>query len=284
MFFYHFLLMLTIVEQLQALVQGQFLAVPPVNIVPNYRACPQTEEILDQIRRNITVTLNELFSSSVPECGDGLWYRVAYLNMTDPSQQCPPAWREYNTSGVRACGRPVTNGGSRPANFYTVDQEFIRVCSRAIGFQVGSPDGFFQFSARSLDQGYMDGVSITHGQPRQHIWSYVAGAFETTNRLSSCPCSIAQGSRPPGFIGNNNYYCESGSPINSYPSGQVFNSDPLWDGLQCEGTCCSGTKSPPWFSVQLPTHTIDRIEVRICADESTSNENVLIELLEIYVQ
>jgi hypothetical protein len=273
---------MSIVEQPQALVQGQLLTVPLVNIVPSYRACPQTEEILDQIRRNITVTLNELFS--VPECGDGLWYRVAYLNMTDPSQQCPPAWREYNTSGVRACGRPVTNGGSRPANFYTVDQEFIRVCSRAIGFQVGSPDGFFQFSARSLDQGYMDGVSITHGQPRQHIWSYVAGAFETTNRLSSCPCSIAQGSRPPGFIGNDNYYCESGSPNNSYPSEQVFNSDPLWDGQQCEGTCCSGGKSPPWFSVQLPTHTTDRIEVRICADEPTSNENVLIELLEIYVQ
>jgi hypothetical protein len=40
MIFYHFLLMLTIVEQPQALVQGQFLAVPLVNIMPSYRACP----------------------------------------------------------------------------------------------------------------------------------------------------------------------------------------------------------------------------------------------------
>ena len=80
------------------------------------------------------------------------------------------------------------------------------------------------------------------------------------------------------------YYYESGSPINHYPEGQFFNSDPLWDGQQCKGTCCSGTKSPPWLSVQLSTHTTDRIEVRICADEPTSNENVLIELLEIYVQ
>ena len=84
---------------------------------------------------------------------------------------------------------------------------------------MGNPDGFFQFYVRSLDQGYMDGVSITHGQPRHHIWSYAAGAFETTNAHSSCPCSIAQGSRPPGFIGNNSYYCESGSPINHYPGG-----------------------------------------------------------------
>ena len=62
------------------------------------------------------------------------------------------------------------------------------------------------------------------------------------------------------------------------------NYDRLWDGEQCEGTCCSGTMSPPWFSVWLFSHTTDRIEVRFCADEITSNENVLIELLEIYVQ
>ena len=28
-------------------------------------------------------------------CGPGVWKQVAYLNMSDPSQQCPSAWREY---------------------------------------------------------------------------------------------------------------------------------------------------------------------------------------------
>ena len=73
-----------------------------------------------------------------------------------------------------------------------------------------------------------------------------------------------------------NYYCESGNPTNAIPY-ELYPSDPLWDGQQCEGTCCSGTKSPPWFSVQLPTHTTDRIEVRICADELTSNEDIPIQ-------
>jgi hypothetical protein len=40
-------------------------------------------------------------------CGPGLWYQVAHLNMSDPSQQCPSVWREYNTRGIRASG----NGG-----------------------------------------------------------------------------------------------------------------------------------------------------------------------------
>ena len=81
------------------------------------------------------------------------------------------------------------------------------------------------------------------------------------------------------------YYCESGNPTSAIPN-KLYPRDSLWDGQQCEGTCCSGTKSPraPWFSVQLPTLTTDRIEVRICADESTSNEDTPIQLLEIYVQ
>ena len=265
---------------------GQFLAVPPVNIMPSYRVCPETEEILHEIRRNITDTLSELFSSSVPECahGDGLWYRVAYLNMSDPSQQCPSAWREYNTSGVRACGRPVFNGRSRPATLYPTNHQYSRVCGRVIGFQVGNPDAFFQFYAVSLDQNYMDGISITYGQPRRHIWSYVASHSENSAEypVGNCPCSLRPGSRPPSFIVNN-YYCESGNSDTSITL-PFYANDPLWDGQQCEGTCCSGAKSPPWFSVQLYTLTTDGIEVRICGDEFTDNEDSPIELLEIYVQ
>ena len=161
-------LLLIILEQPVAHAPGHF---PPVNIMPSYSVCPQTEKILHQTRRNISNTLSKLFLFLVPECGDGLWYRVAYLNMTDPSQQCPPAWREYNTSGVRACGRPVSSGGSRPANFYTIDRQYRRVCGRIIGYQVGSPDGFRQYHRMpiNLNQGYMDGVSITYGEPHQHI-------------------------------------------------------------------------------------------------------------------
>ena len=62
-------------------------------------------------------------------------------------------------------------------------------------------------------------------------------------------------------------------------------NDPLWDGKNCEGTCCSNGKSPPWFSVELSSQTTEDIEARICADEhSDDNEDVFIELLEIYIQ
>ena len=39
----------------------------------------------------------------------GGWMRVACLNMSDPTEECPPGFRIYNESGIRACGRPASS-------------------------------------------------------------------------------------------------------------------------------------------------------------------------------
>ena len=71
--------------------------------------------------------------------------------------------------------------------------------------------------------------------------------------------------------------CESGNPNSRY-TGILYSDDPLWDGQQCEGTCCTGTNSSPWFSVQLPAPTMDVIKVSICCDQGTDDEDVPVEL------
>jgi hypothetical protein len=73
----------------------------------------------------------------------------------------------------------------------------------------------------------------------------------------------------------------------NWVSNRFFSNDPLWDGQQCEndeGTCCTGANTPPWFSVDLPDTTSDDIDVRICHDQDTTDENTPIQLLELYVQ
>ena len=216
-------------------------------------------------------------------CGPGLWWRVAHLNMSDPTQQCPSVWREYNESGVRACGRRTTSTGSCAAKCYLTSSQYSRVCGRVIGYQVASPDTFGSHGDHRIN---FDGINITSGAQRDHVWSYVAGLNEIQSQPhsdSKCPCSITNGLDPPPSIGDN-YYCESGNPTNDWEGNQLFTEDKLWDGQQCEGTCCNTTMSPPWFSVQLPAPTTDMIEVNICGDESTDNEDTPIELLEIYIQ
>ena len=223
------------------------------------------------------------------QCGDGMWYRIAYLNMSDSSQQCPPAWGNYDASGVRACGRPFTFEESCSSTVYTTGRQYSKVCGRVIGYQVVSPDAFLPDGG--INQAYADGVSITYGQPRTHIWSYVGGYTDFLEGFNTCPCTYSNSTPPPEFVGDN-YYCESANEAKLETFvGQFFAADKLWDGQQCdhEGTCCTA-KSPPWFSVELPSPTNDDIEVRevricgICGDEGTDNEDTPIELLEIYIQ
>lgn len=251
--------------------------------------CPSQEErknALLNIRNDAWRTLANF--TFIPECGDGLWKRVAYLNMSDPLEQCPSAWRLYSTNGVRACGRPGTSRQSCPAVVYPTGQHYQRVCGRIIGYQQGSTGAFTSVFAdqqpTSIDDPYVDGVSVTHGHPRSHIWTLAAGETEGFYRFGpgpDCPCSRSGATQAPDYVGNN-YYCESGNPADT-AIRHLYSNDPLWDGQQCEGQCCSNGTSPPWFTVQLSNPTLDDIEVRICADEGTSNEDTPIELIEIYI-
>ena len=209
--------------------------------------------------------------------------RVAFLNMSDPSEQCPSAWREY--SGVRVCGRP--GQGCWSVN-YSSSVQYRRVCGRVVGYQVGSTD-VFNSERGPIDGVYVDGISITtSGVPRTHIWTYVAGISEHLNLYQhNCPCLLEGTSYraqiPPSFVGDN-YYCESGNPDNMSSQDIMYTRDPIWDGQQCEGQCCSNGRSPPWFSVELPNSTSKQVEVRICGSETIYSEDTPINLLEIFVQ
>ena len=261
--------------------QTQQMVTTKVIVGSGIGQCPLQGErtaAIDDISNGVVDTLQLQY-----QCGGGTWYRIAYLNMSDSSQQCPPAWRNYNISGVRACGRPFTSRESCSSTTYITGRLYSKVCGRVIGYQVVSPDAFLPDGG--INQAYADGVSITYGQPRTHIWSYVGGYTDFLESSNTCPCTYSNSTPPPKFVGDN-YYCESANEAELETfAGQFFAMDKLWDGQQCdhEGTCCTA-KSPPWFSVELPNPTNDDIEVRICGDEGTNNEDTPIELLEIYIQ
>ena len=204
------------------------------------------------------------------------WTRVAYLNMIDPMQSCPSDWRDRSANGVRVCGRPAGSNNECHSTFYpTGGHSYTRVCGRVVGYQLGHTDGFH--SSRTIDEPYVEGVSITHGSPRSHIWTLAADIRETG---SGCPCEVG-GESAPLFVGSN-YYCESGQNGIDHPLSVLYSSDPLWDGAGCEseGSCCS---TAPWFTVVLANPTSDDIEVRICADSGDS-EDTPIHLLELYIR
>ena len=151
------------------------------------------------------------------------------------------------------------------------------------GYQYSSPDAF-NTRTGSIDSYYIDGISITHGNPRTHLWSYVTGNTEQYYITATrCPCARSDPtgqSDVPSFVGED-FYCESGLP-GSGPGKRIAWEDPLWDGQGCK---CSGNQCCNrygWFHREIPT-TSDNIEVRWCADESQWNEDVFTDQLEFWV-
>ena len=215
------------------------------------------------------------------------WTRLAYLNWNP--QTCPSGFRLYQSKSFRACGRPVTSGGScASVQFPSNGISYSQICGRVTGYQYGSTGAVYQpnFSYRSeINSYYVDGVSITRGSPRQHVWTLMAGESEATTSSRSCPCNTGSTVSVQSFIGGN-YYCESGN-TNSGILNTLNSSDPLWDGQRCgsyESSCCN-VPGMPWFHRDYgSTTTTDYIELRVCGDASSSSEDTLVRSYEIYVK
>ena len=237
---------------------------------------------------------------------EGGWTRIAYLDMSDSSANCPPGFRLYQSEGVRACGRQSFGDFScQSVKFPSYGTSYTQVCGRVVGYQYATPDaiqhgqwknpqkyiGGTDPKHNNINSAYVDGVSLTHGSPRQHVWTFMAGP--TANKTIydgryNCPCSPGspQSSHIQSFVGDD-YFCESG---NSDPNGNIprhlYTTDPLWDGKGCgsiEQTCCQAP-GLPWFHKVLNSTTTDYLEMRVCADQETDDEDVPVNYYEIYIK
>ena len=216
--------------------------------------------------------------------GEGGWMRVAYVNMSESGTTCPEGLAQQTYSGLTLCGRSTTGGfGCQSAVFSTLGLNYSKVCGQLRGYQLNSPNAFEWIG--SIDGPYVDGASITYGRtPRKHIWTYASGYDpHTTSKQWTCPCNTDSTNTSPSYVGND-YYCETG--LNSpCCSDNIAISDPLWDGQQCDGAeapCCTHSNLP-WFNKTLNEITIEDIEVRVCGDQPTSNEDTPLQVIELYV-
>ena len=86
-----------------------------------------------------------------------------------------------------------------------------------------------------------------------HIWTFGAGHPASVGGVARCPCDSSnrgQAPLPPPEVGEN-YFCDRADEFDRVVTGEnCMDSNP----------CCS-FHNPPYFSVQLPEATTDRIEL-----------------------
>ena len=221
------------------------------------------------------------------ECGGhkGGWMKIADYD-TSRGDDCPKGWNKITANNVAMCRSPSNSAGCYSSMFSIHEVNYNKICGKVKGYQKGSPSAFAEVSTPSLDNGYVEGISITSGYPRKHIWTYAVGLSDDQNHaggVHNCPCAKHRGTAPPSFVGSH-YYCESGN-TGTHVISRYYTNDPLWDGRGCpaNNNCCT-IANQPWFIRQLTMKRQDDIEVRLCTNQGFADEAVLVEQILLYVQ
>ena len=233
----------------------------------------------------------QVYCDMTRSCGGitGGWMEVANIDMSNSTNTCPVGLRMLS-SPKRLCGINSDGPGCSSAVFSVQGIEYSRVCGKITGYQQKTPDAFYSYYANrrlTIDDRYVDGVSLTHGRnPRMHIWTFAAALHEVSAYpYYNCPCTNIYDTTTavvPPYVGRD-YFCDTGSA--HHYQFKFYPDDPLWDGRGCGplNTCCT-FNTPPWFMKQLPSPTTDNIEMRLCSDENRSNEDIPVETIELYIQ
>ena len=226
-------------------------------------------------------------SSCCSNTGD--WMRVGYLDMRNASHRCPSGFQLYNSP--RRCGLYIRRqtgyrtykydaAGCSQITYPTYSTLYQRVCGMITAYQKGTTDAFYNHYScnSSISSAYVDGVSVTHGSLKHHIWTFAAANDELRADQWRCPCSRCDQNitgHVPSFVGKD-YFCDSGTLLFPNPD-QAYTTNPIWDGSGCAptSTCCN-FNSPPWFCKKLPQTTTDDIELRVCIGISSVDMKISI--------
>ena len=224
-------------------------------------------------------------------CGGTGWRTAVFIDMTDPSQDCPQGLSLTDYS-IRSCGRSHIQHNGCSSVTFPINNQYSEVCGRVTAYRWGYQSAFYGYNVRqqSINGYYVDGLGLTHGSPQTHIWTFASGLFSGAHggngrKEQRCPCDPENPHGAPSFIGND-YFCDSVETMNLWGTGTGFYFYPdnaLWDGQDLLDTCY-GLNNPPWFNKILPAPTSNDIDLRMCFVDADQVSNIGIKLLELYVR
>ena len=189
---------------------------------------------------------------------------------------CPSGFEiRSDTSNPLLCRRLNISAGCSSVIYPSNGMSYSQVCGTVRVYQQETPDGFQSRNEQilrnnqSVNQNYVDGVSLTHGTTpnRNHIWTYTAAIKfgDDVDRCQTCD------RHKPFYIGTN-FTCIAGH-CTAWPCN-------LNNAIWTDGFSCAGNET---FCRQLSESTTDNIEMRVCRDEHRRDEDILISFVEIFV-
>ena len=266
---------------------------PATSLDTSDTACP-SDSLVDEDIRKMKAMLGTESWFRPCDCGGQGWEKIAFYDFSQ--QECPPdfsrLYRPLNIVSCHATNRVRTTCSGRSNYGYASlplpvqGRSYSSVCGRIRGHGYGY--AFLNAIAcnYSLEQAYVEGVSLTHGQAgrRTHIWTFAAAESDSSPYKTqfNCGCSYTNNNwthATPGDVGDD-YFCDSNQ---QFKAGRYVGKDlhdDLWDGEGCgsSSSCCEW-KDPPYFCKHLHSTTSEDMEIRLF-----SYYFVTVSLIEIFVK
>jgi hypothetical protein len=241
---------------------------------------------------NKTVSRVYCYLNGHSQCGNGVWMRTGYFNLTQ-GDACPYPLQRFQANRKWYCRRNAKQVCTS-VYFNSYGHKYTEVCGMIEAYQYGGMWAFY-YAQRypSLEQGYyVYGVSISHGtSPKQHLWTYAVGVranpTTTIHQTGYCPCTrLGSTATLPSFL-QNDYYCDSGNPSGSSFIHSHLYPDQLWDnsGPSCvSGSTCCHNPNQPWFKKKLGQTTSDDVEFRWCDWNTGHIKATATRSMELYIR
>ncbi len=177
----------------------------------------------------------------------GGWMRVATLpKHSNGTAQCFPNLTHYQSSNRTQCIKNTAGPGCTSVIFPVFGVEYSHVCGEVKAYGKNTPDGFREME-KYINETYVDGISITYNNTtRQHLWTY-ASLTHNKGTKQSIDCN----SQPKQDFVQQYFSCMN---------------------LITEDDCsfCSTN-----FSRTLETPTTGNIELRVCRDMGSTDEDII---------
>ena len=206
----------------------------------------------------------------------GQWRRVAYLDTNQTNIECPGCLKATtNSPSCRIFGNSPTCSS---AFFSSGGLPYSQVCGRIYGRYSRTPDAFDNFpddrpDTPTIDDNYVDGVSLSYGMsPRNHVWTLAASVPQYSREDGCTSCNHLV----PEFVASD-YTCQVVNDCTPPSDDSTCRFVEVWN----DNNLCNGGGN--MFHRNLTQTTTEDLEMRLCRDQPSLDEDIFITFIEIFV-
>lgn len=246
--------------------------------------------LFERVILGTTVTVNERDVFCDMNRKGGGWTRVAFFapveGATFTGNLAAPCLDGFQLEdfggGNRGCSR-AAGPASQPGILFPTLHGYTEVMGKVVGVVFGDGDAYAGLRNQTLNDVYVDGVSITTTAAGvdEHVFTLVSAHPLPLNE--PCPCEAGVTVAAPAFVGAASICDKPTAAARPGAANELRAYDvanPIWDT-----DICGAAPDGVWTRATATAHVVtDDLVLRLMHDQETADENIALTRVELFIR